>query len=127
MSPDEQDQSIANRLLSHWQRSELAYTTNEDGQAFWPPRAYAPHTGTPTQWRISKGHGTVYARTTQYPRNAEPRHLALIELDEGFRMLSRLADASAAIGERVLVKFVDGDTPEPVRYPVFALAKAVAL
>ena len=62
---------------------ELRYTVDPDGIPVWPPRAGL-------EWRVSTGHGTVYATAVVRPRDGEPRDLSLIELDEGFRMMSRV-------------------------------------
>lgn len=72
-----------------------------DGErAVFPPRALPG-----LEWRESAGRGTVYATTTIRPRGGEPRVVSLIDLDEGFRMMSR---ADAPIGGRVAVAFEDG-------------------
>ena len=72
-----------------------------DGErAVFPPRALPG-----LEWRESAGAGTVYATTTIRPRGGEPRIVSLIDLDEGFRMMSR---TEAPIGARVHVCFEDG-------------------
>ena len=60
------------------------------------------------EWRESAGLGTVYATTVIRPRGGEPRNVALIDLDEGFRMMSRVVGAEATIGLRVRVDFEAG-------------------
>lgn len=77
------------------------------------------------QWRIAQGTGTVYATTVVRPRDAEPYNVALIDLDEGFRMMSRVEGVAAhevRIGLRVTAKMVeesDGVT-RPVFWPLEA-------
>ncbi len=69
---------------------------------------FHPRVGDHLEWRDSAGLGTVYATTVMRPRDADPANLALIDLDEGFRMMSRvegLAPEEVAIGLRVRVRF----------------------
>jgi uncharacterized OB-fold protein len=60
------------------------------------------------EWRESAGAGTVYAATTIRPRGGPPRGVALIDLDEGFRMMSRVRADEVRIGMRVRVAFAEG-------------------
>jgi uncharacterized OB-fold protein len=81
-------------------------------------------TGAALEWRTSAGLGTVYSTTTVHPRGEAPHNVALIDLDEGFRMLSRVegvAPGAVAIGMRVAVAFAGPageDPPLPVFGPV---------
>ncbi len=77
------------------QRGVLLYQWDGE-RAVFPPRVF-DH-----EWRESAGAGTVYATTTIRPRGGEPRIVSLIDLDEGFRMMSR---TEAPIGARVQVYF----------------------
>ena len=63
--------------------------------ALWPPRLAAPPTGEELTWRESAGRGTVYAATAIHARDAEPRSIVIVELDEGFRMMSRVEGIAA--------------------------------
>ena len=81
----------------------------------WDPRAggavFHPRVGDGLEWRTSAGLGTVYATTVLRRRDEAPANLALVDLDEGFRMMSRvegLAPEAVAIGLRVRVRFDDG-------------------
>ena len=103
-------------FTEHAGRGELAYQVAPDGTAVFPPRLVQPGTGLALEWRVSAGTGTVYAATVVRKRDAEPRSLVLVDLDEGFRMMSRVegvAPDEVAIGARVHVRFDDGT-------PVFA-------
>lgn len=60
------------------------------------------------EWRQSAGLGTVYACTVIRPRGGEPRGIALIDLDEGFRMMSRVRADDVVVGMRVRVAFEEG-------------------
>lgn len=92
---------------------ELRYTVDEDGRPVWPPRAGL-------DWRVSRGRGAVHATAVVRPRDGDPRDLSLIELDEGFRMMSRVEGvdpATVAIGDRVELAWTDEDPPVPVFRP----------
>lgn len=75
------------------------------GRAVFYPRVLCPYCGsTSLEWRESSGRGTVYATTAIYHRDREPYNVALVDLDEGFRMMSRVAGTAAEeveIGLRV--------------------------
>jgi uncharacterized OB-fold protein len=110
--------------LVAWQnfcrQGQLAYQASADGQAVFHPRVAAPGSGAPLQWKIAKGTGTVYATTVVRPRDAAPYNLALIDLDEGFRMMSRVEGIAAQevrIGLRVRAKMVEES--DGVTRPVF--------
>jgi len=110
--------------LAAWRRhlaqGKLAYQVSPDGEPVFFPRVMAPRTGaTGLQWRISEGLGTVYSTTVVYRRDEAPLNVALIEMDEGFRLMSRVEgmDAEAVrigLRVRVTVRDADGDAPYPV-------------
>ena len=109
--------------LEHCKKGELAYQVcTDDGRAVFYPRIAAPGTGSGNlEWRISKGLGTVYTTTVVYYKNEKPLNVALIDLDEGYRMMSRVEDIDpmqVKIGMRVKVKMHPGDEKQPA-YPVF--------
>lgn len=86
------------------------------GRFFFHPRVAEPVTGsTDIEWVQASGLGTVYATTVTRPRApAVPYNVALIELQEGPRMLSRvegLAPEEVGIGMLVQARIArDGDT-----------------
>ena len=85
------EKSPLGTFLDHIKKGELAYQVAEDGKAVFYPRAVAPVTGSAKlDWKISKGLGTVYSTTVVYYKNEPPLNVALIDLDEGFRMMSRV-------------------------------------
>jgi hypothetical protein len=109
--------------LEHCEKGELAYQVCTDDQSVvFFPRAVAPRTGSPNlEWRVSKGLGTVYSTTVAYYRNEQPLNVALIDVDEGFRLMSRVEGIdplAVKIGMRVKVKMHPGDDKQPA-YPVF--------
>ncbi len=75
------------------------------GRAVFYPRVLCPYCGsTSLEWRESSGHGAVYTATAIYRRDREPHNVALVDLDEGFRMMSRVEGIVAEeveIGMRV--------------------------
>jgi uncharacterized protein len=69
------------------------------------PRVLCPVCGSISlEWRTSVGHGVVYATTAVHHRDGEPYNVALVDLEEGFRMMSRIEGIPAeevGIGLRV--------------------------
>lgn len=102
------------------EQGQLAYQVDPaTGEAVFHPRvARARAAG--LQWRVSQGLGTVYATTAIPARDADDYNVALIALDEGFRMMSRVEGVPARevrIGMRVRVRIAE-PANEP-RHPVF--------
>ena len=105
------DPSPAAVFAEHCRRGVLAYQWDPVAERpVWYPRVVAPGTGATPEWRESRGLGTVYATTTVRRRGEPPANVALIDLDEGFRMMSRVDAEDVRIGMRVQVAF-DGETP----------------
>jgi Predicted nucleic-acid-binding protein containing a Zn-ribbon len=111
------------RFRDHLQRGELAYQFDTaSGQPVFYPRVLGPGTGTPDlEWRVSEGGGTVYAVTVISPRGEPPYNVVLVDMDEGFRLMSRVEEVPADavhIGMRVRSRVhTPGDGASP--YPVF--------
>lgn len=60
-----------------------------------PPRVLCPACGSARLvWCESAGAGTVYSATTVHSRDAEPYTIALVDLDEGFRVMATIAEAA---------------------------------
>ena len=113
---------------AHCERGELAYQVcTDDGHIVFFPRVIAPGSGSPNlEWRISMGIGTVYATTVVFNRDAPPHNVALIDVDEGFRMMSRVEDVDplqVRIGMRVKVRMHPATEKQPA-YPVFVPIEA---
>jgi uncharacterized OB-fold protein len=113
--------------IAFLERGELAYQFSSSANAaIFYPRVIAPGTGeADLEWRVSKGLGTVHATTVVHQQKGEPYNVALIDIDEGFRMMSRVEDiAPAAVKIGMRVKFRvhrrEGDDPP---YPVFTPAE----
>ncbi len=107
----------------HLEAGELAYQWSpEAGRAVFYPRLICPFTGSDRlEWRLSKGLGTVHATTVVHPREGEPYNVALIDCDEGFRLMSRVEEippSEVKIGMRVKFRVHRPGGGEPP-YPVF--------
>lgn len=114
---------------AHLDRDELAYQWSlEANRAVFYPRVLCPFTGSDRlEWRLSKGLGTVHATTVVHPREGAPYNVALIDLDEGFRLMSRVEDIApeaVRIGLRVRFRVHRPGGGEPA-YPVFFPAEAL--
>ena len=108
---------------AYLEKGELAYQWSPDAnRAVFYPRVICPFSGSDRlEWRVSAGLGTVYATTVTHPREGAPYNVALIDCDEGFRLMSRVEDiAPAAVKIGMRVKFrvhrPGGDEPP---YPFF--------
>jgi hypothetical protein len=112
--------------LDHLEKGELAYQFSpEANAAIFYPRVICPITGSDKlEWRISLGTGTVYATTVVYPQKGDPYNVALIDVDEGFRLMSRvegIPPLDVRIGMRVKFRVHPAEGDEPP-YPVFTPA-----
>lgn len=86
------------------------------GVAIWYPKAFCSTCGSMNvDWRDASGHATIYSYSQVHRgegayREAGSFILALVDLDEGPRVLTNLVDidpAAIAIGQRVRVVFHD--------------------
>ena len=116
-------QSPLKVYLDHLERGELAYQFSvEANRAVFFPRVMCPFTGSEKlEWRVSKGRGTVYATTIVHPAEGAPFNVALIDCDEGFRLMSRveeIAPEQVQIGMRVKFRVHRQGGEEPP-IPVF--------
>ena len=109
--------------IAFLERGELGYQFSPSANAaVFYPRVIAPRTGeADLEWRVSKGLGTVYATTVVHQQKGEQYNVALIDIDEGFRMMSRVEDippAAVKIGMRVKFR-VHGAADDEPPYPGF--------
>lgn len=124
--PSPQAESPLATYHRHLRDGRLAYQFSPAaGRAVFFPRLVCPFTGSgDLQWRFSRGLGAVHATTVVRPRDAAPYNVALIDLDEGFRMMSRvegMPPQQVRIGQRVRVRIVEQageEAPLPVFDPV---------
>jgi uncharacterized OB-fold protein len=113
---------------AHLDKGELAYQWSPGAsKAVFYPRIICPFTGSDRlEWRVSAGLGTVYATTVTHPRDGAPYNVALIDCDEGFRLMSRveeIAPEEVKIGMRVKFRLHRTEDGEPA-YPVFVPVEA---
>ncbi|WP_433521439.1 Zn-ribbon domain-containing OB-fold protein [Nocardia pseudovaccinii] len=85
----------------------------------YPPRVLCPYCGaTALSWRQLSGLGTVYSASVLVPREGESYCVALIDLDEGPRLMSNVVGVSPSgveIGDRVRVVIAEaGDEMVPM-------------
>ena len=114
--------------LTHLEQGRLAYQFSPEADApVFFPRLICPKTGSDRlEWRTSAGLGTVYATTVVHAQQGAAYNVALIDIDEGFRMMSRVEDVppdQVRIGMRVRFRVhrPGGDEPPcPVFTPVEA-------
>ena len=123
MIDDLKQQSPLGNYIEYCKKGQLAYQVcTDDGTPVFYPRAVAPGTASPNlEWRVSKGLATVYATTVVYARDQPPHNVVLVDVDEGFRMMSRVEDIDplqVKIGMRLKVRIHPGDEKQPP-YPVF--------
>lgn len=120
MTEENLPQSPYGRFLYHAARGELAFQRDAEGRAFFPPRLVSPKDGGEPSWCISAGKGSIHSLTLVRYKGEAPLPLALVDLDEGFRMMSNIvtdAPESLRIGDRVSVTFrslAEGQPPLPV-------------
>lgn len=71
---------------------KLGFQRCEDcSSAVFYPRVLCPACGGASlRWETSGGRGTVYATTAVYRKDGQPYNVALVDLEEGFRMMSRV-------------------------------------
>lgn len=127
---DLKQQSPLGKYLEHLKAGEFAYQFSKaDGKAVFYPRVVAPVSGEAAlEWRISTGLGTVYSTTWIPVKDGQPYNVALIDMDEGFRLMSRVEDIdpkTVMIGLRVRFRAHAGDKPDDPPYPVFTPAEGV--
>ena len=113
---------------AHLDKGELAYQWSPEAQkAVFYPRVLCPFTGSNRlEWRVSAGLGTVYATTVMHPAREGARYnVALIDCDEGFRLMSRVEDIppeEVRIGMRVRFRIHRPGGGDDPAYPVFVPA-----
>jgi uncharacterized protein len=121
------EKSPLNTYLEHLEKGELAYQFSPEAKkAVFYPRVLCPFTGSARlEWRVSKGLGTVYSTTVVHPAKGDPYNVALIDCDEGFRLMSRVEDVDpmqVKIGQRVRFRVHRPGGEEPP-CPVFVPAE----
>ena len=112
---------------SYLDKGELAYQWSpQASRAVFYPRLVCPFSGsTDLEWRVASGLGRVHATTVTHPAQGDPYNVALIDCDEGFRLMSRVEEIDpmqVSIGMRVRFRVHAGEGDQPA-YPVFVPAE----
>jgi uncharacterized OB-fold protein len=93
------------------------------GRSHYSPRVLCPHCGsTDLAWQQSRGSGVVYSTSTVSRRGADPVAVVLVDVDEGFRLMSNVVGIppdDVQIGMRVNVRI---DARDEGAVPVFEVA-----
>lgn len=88
------------------------------GAAIFYPRVLCPGCGSnDLEWETSAGRGTVCATTAVYKRDSEPHNVVLVDLQEGFRMMSQVEGMPAEhveVGMSVVFEARCAEDGEPV-------------
>jgi len=106
--------------MDYCQKDQLAFQRSPSGKAIFYPRIVETKTGEGLRWELSQGLGTVYSTTVIYSRDEKPYNVALIDVDEGYRMMSRVEGVEpehVRIGMRVQVRMKTFDDGK--KYPIF--------
>jgi uncharacterized OB-fold protein len=116
--------------IDHLKRGQLAFQFSPSaGQVVFHPRVIAPVTGAADlEWRVSRGMGTVHATTVVHPQQGDPYNVCLVDVDEGFRLMSRVEDIpprEVKIGMRVRFR-VHAPQGDEDPYPVFVPAEGAS-
>lgn len=88
------------------------------GEHVFFPRVLSPTGATDMEWVAPAGTGTVYSITVNRGR-AGASNVALIQLDEGVRMMSTLPDVETApIGARVMARIEEVESGNRVVFDI---------
>lgn len=125
MTEDEASGGAPAEVYRHYlEEGKLGFQWCRDcSSAVFYPRVLCPVCGSMAlEWRISDGRGIVYATTAVYRRDEDPYNVALVDLEEGIRMMSRVEGLPAEeveVGQRVTLEVrEEDDGPVAVFVPV---------
>ena len=86
---------------------------------FYPRVACPACGGSRLTWEAASGRGTVYTTTTIPVRDGEPYNVTLVDLEEGFRVMTRVAGFAAdlvPIGARGRLEVATPDADPPTLF-----------
>lgn len=93
------------------------------GTVVFYPRVLCPASGSGDLRReTSAGVGEVYSASTIAPRDGAPYDVVIVDLDEGFRLMSTVRGVTAAIGQRVAAQVEQPEDPAAEPLLVFVPA-----
>lgn len=104
--PGSEQVGPARRFQESLREGRLTYQRcSSCASALFPPRVLCPVCSSELlDWQVSAGAGAVYSASTLTPRDGDPYTVVLVDLDEGFRVMSVVAQAQAPLGHRVHVQ-----------------------
>lgn len=106
-------------------KGQLAYQFDvAAGRAVFYPRVVSPYGGK-MEWRVSEGLGTVHAASWISPREGGAYSVVLVDMDEGFRLMSNVIGSEAqsvSIGDRVRVRIHQDEDGQLI--PLFERVRA---
>lgn len=102
------------------------------GKLHWYPRVRCPHCGSADlAWVTASGKGTIHTYTVvrqsgdPYFKTKLPYVLAMIDLEEGVRMMSNIVDCDVdSVRAGLPVRLVFEEAGQPSEVPLFRLAGA---
>jgi uncharacterized OB-fold protein len=116
------DQSPLTRYRAYLTSGVLGYQFSRPaGKAFFPPRVVCPWSGGDDfEWRESTGRGRVYSFSWIRSRTEPAYAVVLVDMDEGFRVLSRIVgeahESQVFLGAAVVLSVGSGEENEPVAF-----------
>ncbi len=103
---------------------------NQTGQVYFPPRPFCPGTGsTDVSWFKASGKGKLYSYVISHraiPGFKAPYAIAIVELDEGPRMMTNIVECEQTPEALVLdmpVEVVFEKMDDDITLPLFRPAK----
>src|SRR5690554_5184821 len=119
-----QQKSVFTIYQGYLESGQLAYQFSpKAGMPLFYPREVCPYTGSiALEWRVSKGIGTVYSTTVVHRRGESPYNVSLIDMEEGFRLMSKVVGTpSAQVQIGAAVRFSDVGQDDGMLFPIFTL------
>src|SRR5437763_14655544 len=97
--PNETTSPLAT-YVSHLEKGELAYQFSPAAnRAVFFPSVLCPFTGSDRlEWRISGGHGSVYATAIVHPEEGQPLYVPLNVSKGSIRLWNRGQDVQSELG-----------------------------
>ena len=104
------------QFQAYLNQGQLKIQRSSDGEAVFYPRVMAPGSGNAElHWEDASGVAEIYSlsRIPQKPERGGDYYIAIVQLQEGPRLMSRLrlqGEQQPAIGDKVQAHIVQGDS-----------------
>lgn len=112
LKPDEAPEVVYRRRLNE-DKAVYFQSCGQCDFVIFPPRVLCPNCGgSELRWEQSAGSGSVYSTSTVYRRDEDPYDVSIVDVDEGFRMMSSIrgiAPNEVVIGMRVQLETVSDE------------------